>query len=305
MKLPFGKKDKGGQRKGSPASGAKGKPSASSRVRTLSDKGLSEPEIIRNLRSEGYSPMEVDAAMKMALKNSAGTAEYGPQQPQYQQQYQQPDQGFDAPPAPPSSQDRRRIFPEDQGSPMPQQRGRESPSPPFSVNEMQRMEEQRGNNDFDLPDLPDPDQMPVEPSPNVEQDFKIPGLGDEGLPPVRGPRQTHKESSLETRRETEEMVEAMMEDKMDMFRKEVDNISDQMKRLEDKIDMLEDKFHRVDAKNKNEVEQIRSSINQYGESITEMSARMGSVEKVVKDSMTPMMQTLRSLSEAVKELRRK
>ena len=65
------------------------------------------------------------------------------------------------------------------------------------------------------------------------------------------------------------------------------------------------KFHRVDAKNKNEVEQIRSSINQYGESITEMSARMGSVEKVVKDSMTPMMQTLRSLSEAVKELRRK
>ncbi|RLJ05577.1 MAG: hypothetical protein DRP18_02770, partial [Candidatus Aenigmatarchaeota archaeon] len=40
------------------------------RVIDLSSKGLSEPEIIKVLKKEGYTPVQVDAAMKEALRGA-------------------------------------------------------------------------------------------------------------------------------------------------------------------------------------------------------------------------------------------
>ena len=65
VKMPslFGKK-KGG--KGAPTE----------RVKTLSTQGLSEPEIIATLRKEGYSPGDVDKAMRTALKEAVSPSPY-------------------------------------------------------------------------------------------------------------------------------------------------------------------------------------------------------------------------------------
>ena len=67
MKLPFlGKKEK------------PGKVPSSERVRALSAQGLSEPEIIRTLRTEGYSPSDVDKAMKEAIKTAVAPRREAP-----------------------------------------------------------------------------------------------------------------------------------------------------------------------------------------------------------------------------------
>ena len=67
-------------KKNPPAAPGQGGPRIpSQRVMQLSSQGMSEPEIIRTLRSEGYSLLEVDRGMKDALRSGAGVQ---PQQPQ-------------------------------------------------------------------------------------------------------------------------------------------------------------------------------------------------------------------------------
>ncbi|HDD72710.1 MAG TPA: hypothetical protein ENG00_01305, partial [Candidatus Aenigmarchaeota archaeon] len=66
-----------------------------SRVITLSSQGLSEQEIIRTLKNEGYTPEEVDAAMREALRGATLGVPRKPAPPQ-------PAPPAAEPPAPPS-----------------------------------------------------------------------------------------------------------------------------------------------------------------------------------------------------------
>jgi len=45
------------------------------KVRRLSHQGIAEPEIVKSLRSEGYSSLEIDRALRDSLKNSVGEPE--------------------------------------------------------------------------------------------------------------------------------------------------------------------------------------------------------------------------------------
>jgi len=81
------------------------------RVVSLSSQGISEPEIIRSLRDEGFSPLEVDRAMKQALRSGAGMSSSAPPMPPQSQ----------LPPPPP----RMQPFPPSYGNYPP-----EPPRPP-------------------------------------------------------------------------------------------------------------------------------------------------------------------------------
>ncbi len=281
LSLPFGKK-KGGD-KAPPE--ATSRPPALSRITSLTSQGVSEPEIIKTLRSEGYSPMEVDAAMKHALRSAA----YGSnsQQPRYEQppveqspQFgQQPPQQFGQQPP----QGRRQIFDEepfqpqsgmDQGSEFPQE--------------------------DTMPELPSLGGM-GEPLPGTAPPMEQPPMGGR---PARPAGRNSSENQGESRHELEEISEAIIEDKLDMFRKEVDSISDEIKRTEAKMETIEQRFDKLESGKRNEIQEVRTMINQYKESMSDVSARMASIERAMKDSLTPMMQTMRSLSEAIKELKK-
>lgn len=56
---------------------------------------------------------------------------------------------------------------------------------------------------------------------------------------------------------------------------------------------------------KTDMEQIEDKIDTYKQSINEVSARMESIEKAMKDSLTPMMQSMRSLTETIRTVKGK
>lgn len=296
--LPFGKK-KGAQTKAAAAPAASRTP-AIKRVSTLSAQGVSEPEIIRELRSEGYSPMEVDNAMKQALRTAVeqpapGMGAAPPQAPPAPV----PGALEPAPPVPPTEADRRRIFPEDNLPPLPG-----APKPPFAMEEMERLQRTGQEALPELPELGEPGGS-LEGALPPEEEPGVPAIGG-GMSPLSGRRPRPMEAAaLGGRKELEELAEAIIDEKADMFRKEVDGVSDEIKKVESKIHLLEERFHRLEGKKKSEIDEIKRYITGYKESITEISSRMESVERAMKDSLTPMMQTLRALSDTVRDMKRK
>jgi len=306
MNLPFGKKKKSAGARGA-AAPAGSKLPATARVSALSAQGLSEPEIIRSLKSEGYSPMEVDGAMKQALRTAVGAERPVAPQPQPIPRAAPPLPQMEPGPMPPTQADRRRIFAEETLPPPARPPQRALPTPPLTIDEMQRM--QKTGTGLELPDnLDEPDEpLPGATPGGPGDEFKIPGIG-EGQMPLPGtpprPRQPRPEGMI-GRRDFEEVAEAIVEERADIFRREVDGVSDEIKRLDAKLHLLEERFHRIETSKRSEIDEIKGSITGYKESMGEVSARMESVERAMKDSMTPMMQTLRALSEAVKDLKKK
>jgi len=264
MNLPFGKKKKAGEERGSAASMA-GRFPAAERVSSLSAQGLSEPEIIRELRTEGYTPMEVDSAMKQALRSAVDSPQA------YRQPAQMPPEAMG--PMPPSGADRRRIFPEEAAQPS-------QLKPPFALDEMQRLERGRP---AELPELPG--IGPPLPGESPEDDLIIPGLGDDisqMTAPVPAQRQGGQAAS---KRQLEEMAEAIVEEKAEFFRSELDQVMDEIKKLEARLQVFEERFNKIDSSKKTELDRIMTSITDYKESIVDISARMESVEKAMKDSI--------------------
>jgi hypothetical protein len=297
MKLPFGKKKEAGVASAPMSS----KQPAINRVDVLSSQGLSEPEIIRELRAEGYSPMEVDNAMKQALRTAVDSPQ--PPPPGYPQANEVPPPipgapELEASPQPPTAADRRRIFPEE--APPPPRSG--APRPPLSMNEMRRME--KGG--LELPELPGSrDTETIEPLPGEglpEDEFRIPGIDEEMQVPE--PR-SRSRAPIENRRMLEEMAEAVVDERSDVFRREVDEVAEEIKKLVAKIQVIEERLNQMDSRKRTEVHEIKDSIGSYKESMTDVSARMEAVERAMKDNMAPMMQTLRSLSDAVRDIKSK
>lgn len=245
------------------------------RVITLSSQGFSEPEIINTLKKEGYNPQQVDKAMKDALKGAAG--------------------GIPRPAQPP--QEPQRPIEETAGIPEQVPRELELPRP-----EVPRPE----------PITPEPPRagLPPEPRPIREEGLEPPGMP--GLPemPQEEPiprlgRPSKMEAEDAKKRAIEELAETIIEEKWEEFKGEVSNLRLSIQDLEGRLNSLDQVIKQLQEQKGSEVEKIEKKVDSYRESISEISAKMESIENVVKDSLTPMMQTMRSLSDAVKSLKTK
>ncbi len=255
------------------------------RVRSLSSQGLSEPEIIKVLKEEGYTPSEADKAMKEALKGAVKTP---PTQPA----------GFareEQPPAAPGTKER--LFSGEMTSP-------ELPSTPVPYEEFERIG--RGPKEGGRPDLPEfpgeagskpPAEEYKEPEFERELEEEIPRLPESG--------RSRREKRYEKRREIEELAETIVEEKWETFRKEMDDVITRFRELEGKITSLEQNVNRLQGEKKTELEEIKNKIDTYKDSISEASSRIEAVERALKDSLTPMMQSIRSLSDAIKTFKTK
>ena len=63
---------------------------------------------------------------------------------------------------------------------------------------------------------------------------------------------------------------------------------------------MEQSLTQVKGVKRSEVDDIKTTVESYKESMSELASRMEAMERALKDSLTPMMQSLRSLSETVK-----
>ncbi|MBI4173961.1 MAG: hypothetical protein HY519_04540 [Candidatus Aenigmarchaeota archaeon] len=256
VKIPFfgGKKEKQGFRLPAPE-----------RVSSLSSQGMSEIEIIKSMREEGYSPLEVDMAIKQAVKTAAAPTRPLPQQqPTRQDPFERPLPGQ---PFRPMEYRRQMLEEEDE----------------FSFGD----ERKRGP---DLPELPSINFKPPPPFGQHERE-------DISL--------RHEPKGSLNRRELEEVTEAIVQDKWRAFEKTIADLNARLSQMATRMDSMDGAISQLKGVEKNEIEEIKNSIGTYRESINEMSGKMESIEKAMKDSLTPMLQTLRSLSDTIKMLKKK
>jgi len=288
---PFGGEEKGaGAPVGAPVD----------RVKQLSSQGLSEPEIIRAMKNEGYSPIQVDNAMRNVIKGAVG----GPSQPGLPE----PQGGQDYPRAPaPSGPPREGPGPagpsglDDVGEP---------PKPPFG--DMAGAREPLG-----MPSLPGerpPESKPQEykseepkfstAPPALEFAGDIPAEDDE-IVPLKSLEKDRSGTREQRRRVIEELIESVVEEKWGQFRTEIGEMQTEFHKIEARLMEFEQTFAQIRGEKKSDIEEIETKLDSYKESINEVSERMESVEQAMKDSLTPMLQSLRSLSDTIKTLKSK
>jgi hypothetical protein len=260
------------------------------RVIALSSQGLPDIEIIKALRNEGYSPAEVDTAMKQSLKGAVGRS---PAQ-------QQPPSGY--PPSPSRFRGAREAAAQETSDELPPptppeaQRPPGQPAPPANAASlgMPPLPGEPGFEEGSRPPLPFEEQSPEFPEP--------PGPEyDEPIPRLREP--SRKDDAREDRRRmVEEMVEGIIEEKWGQLMRELDDMRSQFTSIQEKVMVLEDSLRKADNEKKTEFGVIEEKIDSYKQSISEVSNRMGAVENAMKHTMTPMMHSMRSLTNAVKHL---
>jgi DNA repair exonuclease SbcCD ATPase subunit len=181
------------------------------------------------------------------------------------------------------------------------------PEPPVDFEEFKRanrdlgpteLPEIPGRGSYREPHVQQPPMGPDEDMGDEEEDFRpLPRL----VPRDRG----RDEIKQERRRAIEELTEGVVEEKWNDFRRRIDDINSKFQQINDRIAVLEQKLGQVESDKKSDVLEIESKIDTYKQSIDGIDSRMEAVEKAMKDSLTPMMQTLRSLSEAIKALKEK
>ena len=249
------------------------------RIRSLRMQGLSDPEIIRTLREEGFSPLEVDKGMKDSMKDSV------------------------APSRPPTSQP---TLPNEplpyepmSGEPMPQhdtslpRPGEPFPGPIEGKRFVFPNEEPR------RPPPTEPQPMGLEMPPRDELEG---GEYEEELPPLKPlpQKRTHMERKIQSKRELEETVESVVDEKWMEFERRSGELTNKILNLETKLSGMEKFIGDLQTQKKTELDEIKGMITTYKSSMEEITGKMSSLENAMKDSLTPMMQSLRSLSDTIK-----
>lgn len=189
------------------------------------------------------------------------------------------------------------------------------PSPPRPERQEYDQEFSRMPRPEPVPDFP---ELPGIPAP--ERSFPGDRLSSERLPPeppTRPPRDAQEEDlgfeeefipqvgkKPAGRGDLEETVEGVVEEKWTAFQHEIEEINERFEKVNQRITAIEASLAQFRGVKKDDVEHIRGAIDSYKESMDEVSSRMEAMERAVKDSMTPMMQSLRSLSDTLQSMKR-
>jgi len=274
------------------------------KVVSLSSRGLSEPEIIKTLREEGFSPLDVDRAMKEALRTGTGVqAPPGPQPAPA------------APPLPPAAgppgpaQSAPPPYPAGPPSPAaPPAPGQPPSFSPFPQDQyaptVWETEDEMMEEDIKLPK-----ERKIGPEHFLsEMDETGPPPGPEGgreplpftEPPLpKGRDDRIRELKDRKRREVEELTEEVTEEKWSDMMSRIQNLEDRVGKMAADVKTAATQVPGPGAP-PGELDTIRNEIESQKHSVEDVNARIDSLEEVVKGSLTPMVESIRKFSHAVK-----
>ncbi len=277
-------------------------------VNALSSRGFSEPEIVNALKKQGYSIPEIDQGMKNALRNAASTgtdmvSPFG-------------DQRFDSRPEP---------MPRGDSFQPPQ--GMELEHPSFGTSGRRFDEIGQARQPFGRPTFPEPSNDMGEPpygsdfnrrGIGSENDFDIPtGSQFESSVPAPGEYQQRPEQrplpSLDqpdherkvSKKQIEELVEVIIEEKWHDMKSKLNAMDTRFLETNNKIVALENMIRQMRSDREDELKHIDNKIDTYKNAMTDMNGKMQSMENAMRDSLTPLIGTLRSLSETINNLKEK
>ncbi|MBI4020436.1 MAG: hypothetical protein HY367_03825, partial [Candidatus Aenigmarchaeota archaeon] len=243
-------------------------------VAGLSQQGYSEPEIIDALRREGYRPQEVDAAMREALRTSVRDigANYVPTPRPVQERWTPP-----------------RQLPQAGRPP-----GGEFGGPP---REFQPARPRRPPLGFEEEDMEEPEE-PL-PQRQVDDEMRLPEFFERKQQPMQ-----RLESPARARHEeVEEVAESVVEDRFSQVRDRLNDMGARINQVSKRLADLEQRISTSQAGKPADFERIEKKVGQYEDSMEGLSSKMESLERVMKDNLTPMMQSMRTLSDTLKAMK--
>lgn len=230
-----------------------------SKIKLLSSKGLSEPEIVEALKKEGYPVSIINKVLRETVKGVVLPAKITEEL------------------RPPSSAEiKAKAAGAEPATETPKLPSHEMPKFPLGP----------------LPPTEPAGRGPVEEE--IEEEMPL-------LPPPKPPE--HRERI--SKEEVEEIVEAILEEKWEEFEEKFGKMEAKVDEIGSKVAEMESVVNELKQIKKTDIQEIKENVNTYKDLFTEMTSRMEATEKVVKDSLAPMMETMRSLSEAVKALKKR
>lgn len=257
-------KKKGGERTGRVA--------PKNRALALSKDGFNELEIIRMMRQEGYSPMEVDDGLKDSLKSVAAPQRSAIQPEPAQMPEQRPVQQMQEQWKPGPLPEMPPIEKSDLG--FPRIPGVPAFEPPAEA------EEQYAET---YPETYPQHIYPEEEMPQIKPVGKAVAAGKE--------------------RELEDLAEVIVDEKMDVVREKISDMNAKLRDMERRFEQIEARIEKIGGKEDTEIGEIKKKIDEYSVSMNSMGTKVESIENVMKDSLQSMLQTMRSLSDAVRTVR--
>jgi chromosome segregation ATPase len=104
--------------------------------------------------------------------------------------------------------------------------------------------------------------------------------------------------------EMEEIAEQLVEDKWKAVEVRLKSVEAKFDGFEKRMAEFEGRLGGVRADVEKKVSESEDVIENYKSDVSEITAKIGSMETVMKDTLGPMMETMRSLSETVKVLKK-
>jgi len=152
-------------------------------------------------------------------------------------------------------------------------------------------------------------QMPPPPAPQRPESSRIPFLyEDESLNFGRKaggkPKLSEDEDDDEDFDDSPD-VEDIIKGMNLSFGSAASSMSANANNIAEKLSSIEERVSKIQAGKAEGVERIEDKLQVYRESVNEMKNRMDSIEKVMKDGMVPMMESMSTLVEAVKQMKEK
>jgi hypothetical protein len=269
------------------------------KVMALSSQGLSEPDIVKRLRNEGHTPLEVDRAMKDAMRTGSG-ARAPPVQPS----------PAPAPPsAPPVSRQPQQLQMGPPPAPLPQE------PPMMQFGSQNRFAPTDWGDEDDMDDDFDAEKVKSMPSEKRMGPGAFMGGMEEGFPPL--PEDTEEPEPLPFAqaplpKERDDRIRALK----DRRRKEIEELTEEIteekwKDLMSRVRLLEENLEKISGDIKNAPAQagggapadlgpVREELANQKESLEEVNARIDSLEDVVKSSLSPMLESVRKFNKMSK-----
>ena len=140
----------------------------------------------------------------------------------------------------------------------------------------------------------------------------IPQSGFQPMEPVPLPRRVFRPD-----RGNSSALDFMPEDDLDLdddpdmelpervrgFRNGMNSVNGSMSSIGKKLSSIEEMFEKAQKDKSAAVEKLDDKVRLYRESIAGLQSRMETIERAMKDGVTPMMESMKMLAEAVKELK--
>ncbi len=244
-------------------------------VKSLSSKGMSEPEIVAVLRKQGYSPYEIEKAISLALKSTVSG-----NSPQPFPSAQPPS------PSPPGGQG----FSDFQGK-----AGSQPSLPEFHTMQISQSFQPQTQALQAAPEASVPSAFPKpQPLPARVPEKKEVEEEKEELPPE--PEQaSFPDLTLE------EIIEGIVAEKWQSFEEHLERLRKRDDELQKQIMDLRKEIESIREAMRKSEETFIAKLEEQGEQVASIGARIGSIEKVFKEFLPELTESMRIITDALEK----